>query len=295
MRAPITDLPLAFESVSLRIGSVDIVDNLNLEILAGAPTILLGPNGSGKSTLLRLAMGLIRADLRPRDLGAARAARRAPRDGVPAARDAAPERGGERRLCAQPERPCARERAADAGRPRASRRPPGTAPLRRRAAAARAWRARSRAIRRSCFSTSRPRASIRPPRKPSKTSCAKVAASGVKIVMATHELGQARRLAGEIVFLARGRLVERAEAAAFFNAPANTGGRRVPARRPRDLAKRSKNEPPDCTRSRTRRCPEQRPRSPRTSRSSSPRRPRRRTPACSATSCRCSRPRPAST
>ena len=63
MRAPITDLPLAFDSVSLRIGSVDIVDNLNLEILAGAPTILLGPNGSGKSTLLRLAMNLIRADL----------------------------------------------------------------------------------------------------------------------------------------------------------------------------------------------------------------------------------------
>jgi tungstate transport system ATP-binding protein len=47
----------------------------------------------------------------------------------------------------------------------------------------------------------------------------KVAASGVKIVMATHELGQARRLAGEIVLLARGRLVERAEAPAFFNHP----------------------------------------------------------------------------
>jgi tungstate transport system ATP-binding protein len=47
-----------------------------------------------------------------------------------------------------------------------------------------------------------------------------VAASGVKIVMATHELGQARRLAGDIVFLARGRLVERAEAARFFHAPA---------------------------------------------------------------------------
>ena len=49
MRAPITDLPLAFESVSLRIGSVDIVDNLNLEIIAGPPTILLGPNGRAKA------------------------------------------------------------------------------------------------------------------------------------------------------------------------------------------------------------------------------------------------------
>jgi tungstate transport system ATP-binding protein len=45
-----------------------------------------------------------------------------------------------------------------------------------------------------------------------------VAASGVKIVMATHDIGQARRLAGDIVFLVRGRLAERADAAAFFNA-----------------------------------------------------------------------------
>ena len=37
--------------------------------------------------------------------------------------------------------------------------------------------------------------------------------------MATHELGQARRLAGDIIFLARGRLIERAQAAAFFNTP----------------------------------------------------------------------------
>ena len=48
-----------------------------------------------------------------------------------------------------------------------------------------------------------------------------VAASGVKIVMATHDIGQARRLAGDVVFLARGRLVERADAAQFFHSPAS--------------------------------------------------------------------------
>ena len=47
-----------------------------------------------------------------------------------------------------------------------------------------------------------------------------VAASGVKIVMATHDIGQARRLAGDIVFLARGRLVENALAHRFFASPA---------------------------------------------------------------------------
>ena len=37
--------------------------------------------------------------------------------------------------------------------------------------------------------------------------------------MTTHDLGQARRLAGEILFLHRGRLLEHAPAAAFFAGP----------------------------------------------------------------------------
>jgi tungstate transport system ATP-binding protein len=45
---------------------------------------------------------------------------------------------------------------------------------------------------------------------------AAVASSGVKIVMATHDLGQARRLAGDVVFLARGRVVEQTPADRFF-------------------------------------------------------------------------------
>jgi ABC-2 type transport system ATP-binding protein len=48
----------------------------------------------------------------------------------------------------------------------------------------------------------------------------RIAAAGVKIVMATHDLGQARRLAGEVVFLARGRIVEHAPTNSFFSQPA---------------------------------------------------------------------------
>jgi len=47
-----------------------------------------------------------------------------------------------------------------------------------------------------------------------------VSASGVKVVMATHDLGEARRLAGDIVLLHRGVIVERAAADQFFGAPA---------------------------------------------------------------------------
>jgi tungstate transport system ATP-binding protein len=43
--------------------------------------------------------------------------------------------------------------------------------------------------------------------------------------MATHDMGQARRLAGDIVFLAKGRLIEHAPAEGFFAAPAAPEGR----------------------------------------------------------------------
>ena len=46
-----------------------------------------------------------------------------------------------------------------------------------------------------------------------------IAARGTKVVMTTHDLGQARRLAGEILFLHRGRLLEHAPAADFFAGP----------------------------------------------------------------------------
>jgi tungstate transport system ATP-binding protein len=46
-----------------------------------------------------------------------------------------------------------------------------------------------------------------------------IAARGVKVVMSTHDLGQAKRLAGEIVLLHRGRLIEHRPAPDFFAAP----------------------------------------------------------------------------
>ncbi|MGQ0566883.1 MAG: ATP-binding cassette domain-containing protein [Gemmobacter sp.] len=48
---------------------------------------------------------------------------------------------------------------------------------------------------------------------------ARVRDSGTRIVMATHDIGQARRLADDVVFLHRGRVVEAAARAAFFDAP----------------------------------------------------------------------------
>ena len=46
-----------------------------------------------------------------------------------------------------------------------------------------------------------------------------VSQRNIKVVMATHDLGEARRLAGDIVMLHRGRVVETGAAASFFDAP----------------------------------------------------------------------------
>jgi tungstate transport system ATP-binding protein len=44
---------------------------------------------------------------------------------------------------------------------------------------------------------------------------------GTKIVFITHDVGQARRLGGEVIFMHHGRVVEQAPAARFFKNPAS--------------------------------------------------------------------------
>jgi tungstate transport system ATP-binding protein len=46
-------------------------------------------------------------------------------------------------------------------------------------------------------------------------------ASGTKIIMSTHNLGQARRLGDEVLYLHQGRVIERAPVERFFKQPAS--------------------------------------------------------------------------
>jgi len=48
---------------------------------------------------------------------------------------------------------------------------------------------------------------------------------GVKIIFITHDMGQARRLADDVVFMHRGKLVEHIPAAHFFNQPVSQAAR----------------------------------------------------------------------
>jgi len=47
------------------------------------------------------------------------------------------------------------------------------------------------------------------------------AQSGIKIVMASHDLGQVRRLAGDVIFLVRGALCEQGRVKDFLDHPAS--------------------------------------------------------------------------
>ena len=49
--------------------------------------------------------------------------------------------------------------------------------------------------------------------------------SGVKIIMTTHDLGQARRLGDEIMFIHQGKLLEKTSSSVFFASPATDQAR----------------------------------------------------------------------
>ena len=43
--------------------------------------------------------------------------------------------------------------------------------------------------------------------------------AGTRLIMSTHDMGQARRLASEVIFMLKGRLHERTSAGHFFEHP----------------------------------------------------------------------------
>ena len=223
-------LPIRFEGVAVAAGETHILDDLNLVLRVGAPTILMGPNGAGKTTLLRLAMGIV-----------------APTRGRLTFDGSAVAAPGSRAIVFQKPVMLRRTAAANiafalsaAGRPAgrgdvarlldlAAIAPLADRPARRLSGGEQQRLALARALARQpeVLFLDEPTASLDPAAtKLVEDIIARVSTSGVKIVMATHDLGQARRLAREVVFLSRGRIVEHAPAARFFSDPQTEAARR---------------------------------------------------------------------
>jgi tungstate transport system ATP-binding protein len=229
MRAPFTLLPLQLEEIVFAAGGRRIIDGISLTLEAVARTVIVGPNGAGKSVLLRLCHGLLQ-----------------PTSGT--VRWSAPELPyTPRRQAMVFQRPVLLRRSAlanvayalrVAGVPRGHREERAREALRsvglealarrparvlsggeqQRLALARVW-----ALRPEILFLDEPTASLDPgATQEIERVIGAMHAAGTKIVMVTHNLGQARRLGDEILFLHQGRLLERAPADRFFKQPAST-------------------------------------------------------------------------
>ncbi|WP_291868572.1 ATP-binding cassette domain-containing protein [Bradyrhizobium sp.] len=225
MRAPTSDLPLVLDGISLQAGATTILDRLNLTIAPGPPTLIVGPNGAGKSTLLRVMMGLASPTAGRVSWGGRTASpplRRAIvfqrpvmlRRTVAAnvayalAQAGTPRRQRAERVAALLER---------VGLPDLAQRP-----ARKLSGGEQQRLALARALARDpeILLLDEPTASLDPAATRGVEEIVLMAAqSGIKIVMASHDLGQVRRLAGEVMFMVRGCLRERAAAADFLDHP----------------------------------------------------------------------------
>jgi len=218
-------LPLELCEVGYEVRGRRLLDRISLRLEAGLCSVILGPNGAGKSLTLRVAHGLLaptsgqvcwRGGARSPELhqamvferpvllrrsvranvGYALSLRRVPRALRRGRVEAVLERTG---LAALADRPA---RVLSAGE-------------QQRLALARAW-----ALDPQVLFLDEPTAALDPgATRAVEALIDAIASSGTKVVMTTHDLAQARRLAGEVVFLDRGVLLEKTPAERFFEKP----------------------------------------------------------------------------
>lgn len=223
-------LPLEISRLVFESGGTRLLHDIDVTLGAGRRTIILGPNGAGKSLLLRLCHGLLK-----------------PTSGKIIWRGAGTSWRAVRRQAMVFQRPVMLRRTAIGNIvhtlkirdiPRTERRERAKTALalaglshlasrparlmsggeQQRLALARAWITEPEVL-----FLDEPTASLDPAATRAVESLVKgFHAAGTKIIMATHDLGQARRLADEIMFLHKGRLMEFAPADAFFDHPQTT-------------------------------------------------------------------------
>lgn len=221
-------LPLELRDVGWSAGGMPLIKNLSCRFRAGLRTVIIGPNGAGKSLLLRLCHGMVAPSTGqviwhgaggrdPRqfqamvfqrpvmmrrsvlgNLSYALKGRGIPRRERRPLAEEAMIRTGIRHLAAQP------ARVLSFGE-------------QQRLALARAW-----AVRPQVLFLDEPTASLDPAAAHRVEEIIDaIHRSGTRIIMTTHDLGQAHRLADEVLFMFRGRLKEQAPATSFFAGPEN--------------------------------------------------------------------------
>jgi tungstate transport system ATP-binding protein len=227
MTHPDTILPLVVDRLGFAAGGQTLLADVSWTLRRGSTGVIIGPNGAGKSLLLRLCHGLI-----------------SPSAGRIEWARAGGITGTVKRHAMVFQRPVMLRRSARAnmlhalaaiGQDRPTREARADAVLARFGLmdlAARPARlmsggeqqrlaiARAFALSPEVIFLDEPCSHLDPgATRQVEEMLRTLIAEGVTLVMTSHDLGQARRLASEILFLNRGRLVEQGPAAAFFESP----------------------------------------------------------------------------
>ena len=217
-------LPLKARALVLEADGKRLIDGLDLTLAGGAMTTVMGPNGAGKSLLLRLLHGLI-----------------APSSGALAWNGVRPGAATRKRQAMVFQDPVLLRRSVAAnvefvlkldGRNDAGRCAEILAsveldahadqPARLLSGGEKQRLALARALARApeVLFLDEPTASLDPASTALIEAAVKRARDeGTKIVFVTHDIGQARRLGGEVVFIHRGRVCEQRSAKSFFAKP----------------------------------------------------------------------------
>jgi len=211
---------LALSDVTVRFGEVRALRDVTLRIERGEFVALVGANGSGKTTLLQVLHGLV-AHTGRRSVAAEAAAQAMVFQRPFLLRLSV---WNNLRIALWLARVPAAERAARADE---ALRRAGLAELRDRPARAlsggqqqRLALARARATRPAMLFLDEPTANLDPgAKKDVETLLTELKAEGITVVMSTHNLGQAKRLATRVVFLDHGAIGADLPTARFFDTP----------------------------------------------------------------------------
>jgi tungstate transport system ATP-binding protein len=219
-------LPLRLTEVSFAAGGRTIIDRISLDIERGPCTIILGANGAGKSVLMRVMHGLLSPTAGRVEWNAPESPGRPRRQAMVFQRPIMLRRSAYANIAyaleiagiPRDQRDALVSEALDGvGLSHLAHRPARvlSGGEQQRLALARAW-----ALHPEVLFLDEPTASLDPSAtREIETLITAFDAAGTKVVMATHNLGQARRLGDEILFLEEGRLAERSPVELFFSKP----------------------------------------------------------------------------
>ncbi len=226
-------LPLELDAVSFAAGDTAIIHGITTRIEAGPRTIILGPNGAGKSVLMRLCHGLLQptagrivwhgaingaksGDVRRRQAMVFQRPVMLRRSALANVMYGLKLAGKSRRECELRAMDVLEVVGLAQHAARAARVLSGGE--QQRLALARAW-----ALGPDVLFLDEPTANLDPASTHDIENIINaIHASGAKIIMTTHNLGQARRLGDEILFMSDGRLMEHTPIDRFFREPAST-------------------------------------------------------------------------